>query len=97
MKSRRKPRPSARWQCGWSTSAGTDGRHGALDRAGDDRDRIRLDAPITGLRVGLYLMTTRGEQVFTSFDTDDPRLVRALRHAPRRALCQPLHYPGGLS
>ncbi len=31
-----------------------------------------LDAPITGLRVGLYLMSTRGEYVFTSFDTDDP-------------------------
>lgn len=33
-----------------------------------------LDAPITGLRVGIYLMTMRGETVFTSFDTDDPRL-----------------------
>jgi len=32
----------------------------------------QLDAPITGLRVGIYLMTTRGEFVFTSFDTDDP-------------------------
>jgi lipopolysaccharide transport system ATP-binding protein len=32
----------------------------------------QLDAPITGLRVGLYLMTMRGEYVFTSFDTDDP-------------------------
>jgi len=32
----------------------------------------RLDAPITGLRVGVYLMSTRGEYVFTSFDTDDP-------------------------
>jgi lipopolysaccharide transport system ATP-binding protein len=27
---------------------------------------------ITGLRVGLYLMSTRGEYVFTSFDTDAP-------------------------
>lgn len=32
----------------------------------------RLYSDITGLRVGLYLMTTRGEYVFTSFDTDDP-------------------------
>jgi lipopolysaccharide transport system ATP-binding protein len=32
-----------------------------------------LDAPITGLRVGLYLMTTHGEHIFTSFDTDDAR------------------------
>lgn len=29
-----------------------------------------LDAPITGLRVGVYLLTMRGEYVFTSFDTD---------------------------
>ena len=32
-----------------------------------------LEKPITGLRVGIYLMTTRGEFVFTSFDTDDPK------------------------
>jgi len=31
-----------------------------------------LDAPVTGLRVGIYLLTVRGEYVFTSFDTDDP-------------------------
>ena len=30
-----------------------------------------LDAPITGLRVGMYLSTMRGEYVFTAFDTDD--------------------------
>jgi lipopolysaccharide transport system ATP-binding protein len=30
-----------------------------------------LDAPVTGLRVGLYLSTMRGEYVFTSFDVDD--------------------------
>ncbi len=33
--------------------------------------QYRLDAPVTGLRVGLYLQTARGELVFTSFDTDD--------------------------
>lgn len=33
-----------------------------------------LSASITGLRIGVYLMTTRGEQVFTSFDTDTPEL-----------------------
>ena len=32
----------------------------------------KLRAPAKGLRVGIYLMTTRGEYVFTSFDTDDP-------------------------
>lgn len=34
----------------------------------------QLTESITGLRVGLYMMTTRGEYVFTSFDTDDPGL-----------------------
>ncbi|HPC06089.1 MAG TPA: ABC transporter ATP-binding protein [Anaerolineaceae bacterium] len=28
-------------------------------------------APMTGLRVGIYLISTRGEYIFTSFDTDD--------------------------
>lgn len=32
----------------------------------------QLTAPVTGLRVGIYLMSTRGEYVFTSFDTDEP-------------------------
>jgi lipopolysaccharide transport system ATP-binding protein len=31
----------------------------------------KLQAPITGLRVGLYLMATHGEHIFTSFDIDD--------------------------
>ncbi len=31
-----------------------------------------LSAPVTGLRVGFYLMNTRGENIFTSFDTDNP-------------------------
>ena len=31
-----------------------------------------LDKPIQGLRVGIYLMSMRGEHIFTSFDTDDP-------------------------
>ncbi|HLA86612.1 MAG TPA: ABC transporter ATP-binding protein [Anaerolineales bacterium] len=34
----------------------------------------QLDAPVTGLRVGFYLSTMRGEYVLTSFDTDEPRL-----------------------
>jgi lipopolysaccharide transport system ATP-binding protein len=33
----------------------------------------QLDAPVTGLRVGMYLNTIRGEYVFTSFDTDDAK------------------------
>ncbi|NLF49570.1 MAG: ABC transporter ATP-binding protein [Leptolinea sp.] len=31
-----------------------------------------LDAPITGLRVGIYLLSMRGEYIMTSFDTDCP-------------------------
>ncbi len=42
----------------------------------------RLKAPITGLRIGLYLMTARGEYVFTSFDTDDPDKFENLRTRP---------------
>src|SRR5689334_21046451 len=33
----------------------------------------QIDAPITGLRLGLYLNTMRGEYVFTTFDTDDAK------------------------
>jgi lipopolysaccharide transport system ATP-binding protein len=56
------------------------------DRAGKVVDTVRstepltvefeyhLDAPITGLRVGIYLSTMRGEYVLTSFDTDEPAL-----------------------
>ena len=32
----------------------------------------QLQEAITGLRVGFYLMSSRGEFVFTSFDTDNP-------------------------
>jgi lipopolysaccharide transport system ATP-binding protein len=42
-----------------------------------------LSTPTTGLRVGFYLNTTRGEAVFTSFDTDDPALFE--QHTSRPA------------
>jgi len=45
-----------------------------------------LDAPIQGLRVGLYLMSMRGEHVFTSFDTDDPEKFE------QYSVRQPGHY-----
>jgi lipopolysaccharide transport system ATP-binding protein len=32
-----------------------------------------LEKPIQGLRLGIYLLTNRGEYVFTSFDTDSAR------------------------
>lgn len=43
----------------------------------------RLTAPITGLRVGVYLSTVRGEYVFTSFDVDDGDLYE--KHSTRQA------------
>ena len=43
----------------------------------------QLDEAVTGLRVGLYMLTTRGEFVFTTFDTDDPHLFEV--HATRPA------------
>ncbi|MDD5468536.1 MAG: ABC transporter ATP-binding protein [Anaerolineales bacterium] len=44
-----------------------------------------LNAPLSGLRVGIYLMTSHGELVFTSFDTDDQENYRnyAAREAGR--------------
>ncbi len=33
----------------------------------------QLDEAVTGLRVGIYLNTMRGEYVFTAFDTDDAK------------------------
>ncbi|MCX6079877.1 MAG: ABC transporter ATP-binding protein [Chloroflexi bacterium] len=46
----------------------------------------QLTAPVTGLRVGVYLSTVRGEYVFTSFDVDDADLYE--KHSTR----QPGHY-----
>ena len=43
----------------------------------------RLDEPIQGLRLGIYLQTVRGEIVFTSFDTDSPEQYE--RYATRPA------------
>ena len=37
-----------------------------------------LQDELTGLRVGMYLATSRGEQVFTSFDTDNPETYERL-------------------
>jgi lipopolysaccharide transport system ATP-binding protein len=56
-----------------------------LDRAGVPTGRVlsaepfsvefeyELEQDTKGLRVGLYLFTSRGEPVFTTFDTDDPQ------------------------
>jgi lipopolysaccharide transport system ATP-binding protein len=50
-----------------------------------------LDEPVKGLRIGIYLYTSRGEPVFTSFDTDDPQAYaqHEVRAAGRfRSRCQ---------
>jgi lipopolysaccharide transport system ATP-binding protein len=43
----------------------------------------QLSEEVTGLRVGYYLMTTRGEPVFTSFDLDDTNLFSAYPARPK--------------
>jgi len=42
-----------------------------------------LSAPLTGLRIGIYISTSRGEFVLTSFDTDDQHLFE--KHGSRPA------------
>jgi lipopolysaccharide transport system ATP-binding protein len=42
-----------------------------------------LAAPLTGLRIGIYISTARGEYVLTSFDTDDEK--RFENHGSRSA------------
>ena len=66
-----------------------------LDKTGKVVDTVRsvepvslemeydIAAPLTGLRIGIYLTTGRGDQVLTSFDTDDQ--IRFEKHASRAA------------
>jgi lipopolysaccharide transport system ATP-binding protein len=42
-----------------------------------------LDQDIPGLRTGIYLSTSRGEPVWTSFDADDPGIFESLRTRTR--------------
>ena len=44
--------------------------------------QYRLDEQITGLRIGLYLQTSRGEVVFTTFDVDDTDQYAAFSGRP---------------
>ncbi len=41
-----------------------------------------LSQPIAGLRVGIYLNTSHGEVVFTSFDTDEPEKFEKMATRP---------------
>jgi len=56
----------------------------------------RLLAPITGLRLGFYLMTARGEYVFTSFDTDNPQVFEDYRTRPAGAYISRCQLPADL-
>ena len=42
----------------------------------------QLEAPISGLRIGVYLLSTRGEYIFTSFDTDETRRFEEMTARP---------------
>ena len=53
----------------------------------------QLDEPIKGLRVGIYIMTTRGEFVFTSFDTDDAEYYDRFRVRPAGKYISSCHIP----
>jgi lipopolysaccharide transport system ATP-binding protein len=55
-----------------------------------------LQAEVTGLRVGLYVTTSRGDPVLTSFDTDDPaRFVEVTARQPGRYVSR-CHFPANL-
>jgi lipopolysaccharide transport system ATP-binding protein len=66
-----------------------------LNKAGIVSDTVRstedfqleisyeLQDDIKGLRVGLYLLSTRGEYIYTSFDTDDSGLYDKMLVRPR--------------
>lgn len=66
-----------------------------LDKAGQVSDSVRsvdpirieidyeLSEDVTGLRVGYYLFTTRGEPVFTSFDIDSEALFKEYTARPK--------------
>ncbi|MDF1519185.1 MAG: ABC transporter ATP-binding protein [Brevefilum sp.] len=56
----------------------------------------QLTEAISGLRVGLYMMTTRGEYVFTTFDTDDPELYQEYSLRPAGYYMSKCHIPPNL-
>jgi lipopolysaccharide transport system ATP-binding protein len=55
-----------------------------------------LEEQITGLRVGLYMMTTRGEPVFTTFDTDKPERFREYTSRGKGIYVSRCHIPANL-
>ncbi len=64
---------------------GPDGRPAeqvAATQSFDIEFRYRLDEPISSLRVGVYLATSKGEPVFATFDTDSIEQFQALPVRP---------------
>lgn len=55
-----------------------------------------LQEELTGLRVGIYLATSRGEQVFTSFDTDNPETYERLTDRRKGHYISKCHIPRDL-
>ncbi len=56
----------------------------------------QLTDSITGLRVGLYLNTARGEPVFTTFDTDDPEKFSRYSNRSAGEYVSRCHIPANL-
>ncbi len=53
----------------------------------------QLSAPVTGLRVGMYLSTMRGEYIFTAFDTDDAKQFEQFGARPAGHYVSCCHIP----
>lgn len=56
----------------------------------------QLTAPLTGLRVGMYLSTMRGEYVLTTFDVDDARQYEQFGARKAGRYCSRCTLPGDL-
>jgi lipopolysaccharide transport system ATP-binding protein len=56
----------------------------------------QLSTDLTGLRVGLYLSTSRGEPVFTTFDTDDAGQFESWTTRPAGRYVSRCHIPANL-
>jgi lipopolysaccharide transport system ATP-binding protein len=55
-----------------------------------------LEEDITGLRTGIYLATSRGEPVFTSFDTDEPERYEEQTFRSKGRFISRCHFPSDL-
>ena len=54
-----------------------------------------LDAPLTGLRIGIYLNSARGDQVLTTFDTDDEHRFEKYTSRPAGHYVSRCEFPAG--